>query len=187
LEKFQSKYRIASNRYSNWDYSSHAAYFITINTKYRTPCFGEIIDGAMRLNALGEIVENEWQKTPIIRPDMNLELGTFVVMPDHFHGIIIVGENQYNTNSPNIRRDGMHAVSTNIGGQFGPQSKNLGSIIRGFKSAVTTNARKLGDIEFNWQERFHDRIIRDHEEFYGIEHYISDNPRKWFKTMFDQK
>ncbi len=114
---------------------------------------------------------------------MNLELGAFVVMPDHFHGIIIIGKNIYNSTPPlDICRDGMHAVSTNVQwrhNQFGPQSKNLGSIIRGFKSAVTTNTRKLGDTHFNWQERFYDRVIRDRDEWNRIENYILNNPSKW--------
>ena len=51
----------------------------------------------MALNALGEIVKIEWLQTPKIRPDMNLTIDKFIVMPNHFYGIIIVGENQYNS------------------------------------------------------------------------------------------
>ena len=49
--------------------------------------------------------------------------GEFVVMPNHIHGIIIIGENQYNSDDlvralgidedTNARRDVMHHVSTN--------------------------------------------------------------------------
>ena len=58
--------------------------------------FGNIKDGIMILSRLGEIAENEWLKTPTLRPDMNLELDPFVVMPNHVHGIIISGKNKYN-------------------------------------------------------------------------------------------
>jgi REP element-mobilizing transposase RayT len=108
----------------------------------------------MELNEFGQLVEIEWLKTIELRPDMNLELGNFVVMPNHFHAIIIIGENEFNLNiiqTPN---------------KFGPQSKNLVSIIRGFKSAVTTNAKITGIINFAWQDRYHDHIIRNHSKLY---------------------
>jgi REP element-mobilizing transposase RayT len=78
---------------------------------------------------LGKIAEMEWIKTPELRPDMKLELGEFVVMPNHFHAIIIIGENKYNMKTDSKRVN-----------KFAPQSNNLSSIIRGFKSSVTTNA-----------------------------------------------
>ena len=92
---------------------------------------------AMRLSEIGKIVESEWIKTPVIRPDMNLKLGAFVVMPNHFHAIIMIGENQYNRERGVVSRDG---GGTAVGTQspqnrFGPQSKNLASILRGFKSS----------------------------------------------------
>ena len=61
--------------------------------------------------------------------------------------------------------------------KFGRQRKNLGSIIRGYKSAVTTQARKNG-IEFNWQNLFHEHIIRSQSDFHRISHYILKNPEK---------
>ncbi len=118
--------------------------------------FGEIENDEMVLNELGLIVNTEWEKTLEIRPDMNLELGEFITMPNHFHAIIMIGENKFNKRGNG--RDAMHRVSTATN-KFGPQSKNLGSIMRGFKSAVTTASKKL-NIEFGWQARFHDHIIR---------------------------
>lgn len=50
----------------------------------------------MNLSGIGKIVETEWLKTIDIRRDMNLELCEFVVMPNHFHGVIIINENEYN-------------------------------------------------------------------------------------------
>jgi hypothetical protein len=83
-EKFRNKYRIASARLQTWDYSSNAAYFITLCTRNRKHFFGTIANGEMQLNAIGKIVETEWINTPAIRPYMNLELDEFVVMPNHF-------------------------------------------------------------------------------------------------------
>ncbi len=50
----------------------------------------------MILNEIGKMADLEWIKTIDIWPDMNLELGVFVVKPDHFHAIIIINENEFN-------------------------------------------------------------------------------------------
>jgi putative transposase len=186
MDKFKNKYRIPSARLQNWNYGSPGSYFITICTKDRQHYFGEIKDGKMILNELGLIANAEWEKTKLIRPDMNLELGEYVVMPNHFHGIIIIGGNNngdYNrTNDMNLSgigyRTGIDIHNTTTKNKFGPQSKNLGSIIRGFKSSVTTFARK-NNIAFDWQERFHDHVIRDPGEYSRISNYIKANPANW--------
>ena len=85
---FKDKYRIESIRLPGYDYSQPGAYFITICTHNRQCLFGEIVNGEMILNEFGELVKNEWQKTGIIRPNINID--TFVVMPNHLHGIIII-------------------------------------------------------------------------------------------------
>jgi hypothetical protein len=72
----------------------------------------------------------------------------------------------------------MHRVSTGPKISFGPQSENLGSIIRGFKTAVTTLARKIG-LDFALQARYHDYIIRDKAEHQGIKTYFRDDPKNW--------
>ena len=56
------------------------------------------MDGEMVLSDIGEIVNTEWLKTFEMRPDMNLYMGEYVIMPNHFHAIIDIGENKYNTN-----------------------------------------------------------------------------------------
>jgi putative transposase len=189
-EKYQNKYRIPSARLQRWNYSWAGAYFITICTKYRLHYFGEIKNGKMMLNEIGEMVQNEWMLTPIIRPDMNLDLGEFVVMPNHFHGILIIGENKFNGNGGN-GTDAMHCVCTPspsstptvTTNQFGPQRKNMASIIRGFKSSVTKNARIINP-DFAWQPRFYDHIIRDDKSFNNISNYIIKNPEHWDKDTF---
>ncbi|KAB1154099.1 transposase [Flavobacterium luteum] len=187
MAKFKNKYRIESTRLKNWDYSRQAAYFITICTANREHFFGKTENEEIILSLIGSIVEQEWIKTPDIRPDMNLELGEFVVMPNHFHGIIFIGNNEFNSDRDAMCRDAMHGVSTNgiYKNEFGPQSKNLSSILRGFKSAVTIQARKINP-EFGWQSRFHDQIIRNTKSFDAISQYIIDNPKKWVDDEFNK-
>lgn len=193
---FNNKYRIPSARLQNWNYANEAMYFVTICIKNRENYFGEILDAILQPIELGKIAQSEWYKSIEMRPDMNLELGEFVVMPNHIHGIIMIGENEYNTpmdtSLDTLRRDAMHCVSTTdisnatttkYKNQFAPQTKNLSSIIRGYKSAVTTYARKNG-IEFDWQPRFHDHIIRSMDDYHRISNYIINNPAKWQEDKF---
>lgn len=200
-KKFRNKYRIESTRLQIWDYKWCGQYFVTINIRGRACFFGEIIDGEMILSEMGKIAKSEWLKSPEIRPDMNIELDEYQVMPNHVHGIIRIGKNEYNeSNGGNVSDcngrdtmhfgDTMHGVSatnlsdpneksTNTGkNKFGPQIKNLSSIIRGFKSAVTTDARKI-DPDFGWQSRFHDQIIRDERSLNNLRKYIQENPKNW--------
>jgi REP element-mobilizing transposase RayT len=222
-EKFNNLYRIPSARLESFDYGSAGMYFITICTKNRKQFFGNINKDVLNLSELGSVVNSEWLKSPEIRSDMNIKLGEFVVMPNHFHAVLTIGGNNYNThniskvadllrntdckkegnpvcnncgylvccgNCDGIRRDAMHCVSTittktdiamktaNVGNAFQAQSKNLAAIIRGFKSAVTTYARK-NDIAFNWQPRYHDHIIRSAADYDRISQYILNNPKNW--------
>lgn len=193
---FNNKYRIPSARLQHWNYANEAMYFVTICTKNRVNYFGEIIDTppALQPTEIGKIAHSEWYKSVELRPDMNLELGEFVVMPNHIHGIVIIGANEYNARMGidtgiGMGRGAMHRVSTHTDthtvykNQFAPQSKNLASIMRGYKSAVTTYARKCG-IEFDWQPLFHDHIIRSIDDYHRISNYIIKNPAKWLEDKF---
>jgi len=185
MDKFKNKYRITSARAQWWDYSGSGIYFITICTKNKVNYFGKIKNGVFQPNLIGEIVKTEWLKTLELRSNMNLELGEFVIMPNHLHGILIIGQNEFNSGSG---RDTMHRVSmenSEFKNQFGSQTKNLASIIRGYKSAITTYARKNG-IEFNWQPGFHEHIVRSEEDLNRITEYIINNPVKWEDDQFYQ-
>jgi putative transposase len=65
-----------------------------------------------------------------------------------------------------------------IKNKFGPQSRNLASIVRGFKIGVTKHA-KSSATNFSWQTRFHDHILRDTESLHKITEYIVNNPKNW--------
>ena len=87
-DKFQDKYRIPSARLPNWDYGWNAMYFVTICTVHRECYFGNITDGKMGLSEIGEIAHRYWHEIPNHFPFV--ELGEFVIMPNHVHGIIII-------------------------------------------------------------------------------------------------
>ncbi|MFK7756464.1 MAG: transposase, partial [Flavobacteriales bacterium] len=116
-----------SIRLEGYDYSSQGAYFITLCCRNREHLFGEIINGSMELNQLGKIIEEEWMKTIEIRS--HISLGEWIVMPNHFHGIIHI-EKDLGQNPEHI-------------GKFRSPSQTIGAIIRGFKGATTKRIKKL--------------------------------------------
>ena len=88
MDKYKNKYRNETIRAQWWDYSGNGAYFITICTKNREHYFGEIIKGKMKLSGTGVIAHLMWQEIP--NHSKHVELGEFVVMPNHVHGILIL-------------------------------------------------------------------------------------------------
>jgi putative transposase len=177
---YRNQYRSESTRLQGYNYAGAGSYFVTIVTKDRIQYFGSVLNGEMVLTQLGIFLQNQWLNTPGYRPDMNILLDEFVVMPDHFHAIVVIGDNKFNTHgkisNSTLNKDDNNHYSN----KFGPQSKNLASVIRGLKSKVTTYARK-NNLEFAWQNRFYDRIIRSEKELIRIRKYIIDNPSKWTK------
>ncbi len=131
-----------------------------------------------------------WQEIPNHFPFVRLD--EFVIMPNHIHGIIIIYKSEDEINKQNIDNitigDAKFVVETqNLASlqmpsspcaKFGPQSKKITSIIRGFKIGVTKYTVK-NNISFKWQPRFYDHIIRDERDLNRIRKYIKNNPGKW--------
>jgi len=169
---FKGKYRIESTRLSGWDYTSAGWYFVTICTRNSVCSFGDIIDGNMYLSPIGEIVAEEWQKTPHIRP--NVMLDEWVTMPNHLHGIIVIAPVE----------TARWAVSTT---RTPPRLKagSLGAIIGQIKSVCTKRIWAAGYTGFAWQTRFYDHIIRNETSLNRIRRYIVNNPAKWEEDKYN--
>ena len=101
--KFKNKYRTTSSRLQSWDYGWSGAYFITICTQQKKNCFGEIADNRMQLTQVGVLADRFMIE--IIHHAKNIKLDRYIVMPNHVHAILIIG------NTPN-RRDKACLVST---------------------------------------------------------------------------
>jgi REP element-mobilizing transposase RayT len=161
----RDKHRRRSIRLRGYDYGRAGAYFVTLCAHDRASLFGEIVDGVMRLNDLGRVVDSEWLKTPRMRPQV--ELDEYIVMPNHFHAILVVvdmgrGVLPY---APTLRSP----------------SRTVGAIVRGFKSAVT---KRINQIRRTpglpvWQRNYYEHVIRNEGELTRIREYIVDNPSQW--------
>ncbi|MGQ0663027.1 MAG: transposase [Pseudomonadota bacterium] len=139
-------------RLPHHDYAQPGAYFVTICSAERACLFGEIIDGTMRLNALGFIVEDAWRDLP--QHYEHLRLDEFVVMPNHLHGVLAMDE-----------------------GVAFP----VPEFVRAFKtfSARRINTRRNTPGAPVWQRSYHDHVVRDEAELARIREYIRNNPIKW--------
>ena len=206
--KFQNKYRIPSVRLQTWDYSNNGAYFITICTQNREHFFGNIKNGIMQLSENGKFAALFWYEIPNHFP--MVELGNFVVMPNHIHGILTMNHpvetrfiasdnNDEMNNSQFIASynydDDNNSNQTRLiaslqgknGGFSGDKNPMIGNsiskIIRWYKGRCSFECRKINP-NFGWQSRFHDHIIRNSRSFDNIQDYIEQNPLKWDEDRF---
>lgn len=166
MEKFKNKYRTQTTRLKGWDYTSAAFYYITICTHERKNFFGNIDkhEPCVRLTILGRMANRFWEDIPEHFPFVTVD--AFIVMPNHVHGLIQFDALE-TRGEPNA---------------FGSQSKNLASIIRGFKGAVQTFAT-LNRMPFKWQGSYHCNIVKSQKRVDIIRNYIKMNPEKWINKM----
>jgi putative transposase len=170
-----NKHHRRSIRLPSWDYRWPGTYFVTVCTHRRTPLFGDVVDGRMRVSAFGRVVVEEWYRTEQMRA--NVALDAFVVMPDHIHGIVIITEASTDARRVTARRD-----PTRSNRQFGhPQPGSLPTIVGAFKSAATKRINRMRGTPGApvWQRNYWERIVRDEDEMNAIRQYITDNPARW--------
>ena len=173
-----------SIRLKGYDYSLSGFYFITICCYQRQCLFGEIIDSQIKLNNLGELVKEEWLKSAEIRKE--IKLGEFVIMPNHFHGIVIIDRNAGTINLGANGRSPLQKIhhSSEIQSSKQPISmkpKSLSSLIAGFKSATTKKINMIRETPQNpvWQRNYYDNIIINDESLDKIREYVQNNPLSW--------
>jgi putative transposase len=114
-----------SIRLNGYDYSQDGAYFITVCTHNREFLFGGIVDGKMAMNNAGRMAKKCWFDIPIHFPHVALD--TFIIMPNHIHGVLVITETVGAKNFSPLQS----------GRQPRGTSKTIGSVIRGFKIGVT--------------------------------------------------
>lgn len=190
--RWQNKYRIESVRAIWHDYDG-GIYFITICTKYREHFFGEIRDGEMVLSEIGGYAAEQFQNVSTHYPYAEIPL--FTIMPNHVHAIVVVSAcrdvaRNVSSMEPNHSKgDVARYVSTNGNeknehmAERSPKQGSLAVIVRGIKSSVTKYANENA-LDFAWQPRFHDHIIRDNSEMNSITSYIENNVANWVDDEF---
>ena len=171
-----------SIRIAGADYTEPVAYFLTICAADRGNIFGRIEDGRAVLSALGETVRACWVQIPDHFAAATIK--EFVVMPNHFHGIVALGVS------------GRYQAALGVGARYivpsdttartperfqKPVKGSIPTIVRTFKAAVTRDARK--NLRFGsgriWQSNYFEHVLRDDEEYAKATRYILENPARW--------
>ncbi len=144
-----------SPRLAEYDYANIGYYFVTVCVQDRTCRFGEIVDDTMRLNSAGRMIESEWLALP--QRFEHVELDSFVVMPNHIHGIIDL-----------------------------EKRITLSRVMQVFKSVSTNKyicgVKQHGWEKFEgtlWQRSFYDHVIRNNKDLFRVQEYILNNPLSW--------
>ncbi len=134
---------------------------------------GKIINCQMQLSAMGQIADEHWRLIPDHFP--HAELGAYVVMPNHVHGIIIIHDRS--DASASERRGTIYRAPTE---QFQkPAPGSIPTIIRTYKASVTRRIQKESNSMGIWQRNYHEHIIRNDEEYNRIHLYIEANVANW--------
>jgi REP element-mobilizing transposase RayT len=164
---------VESARLDGWDYSGRGWYFVTICTRGKQCHLGSAVNGQIVLSQAGSIAENEIRH---IRDHYsNVILDKFVIMPNHVHAILVIeGDHVY---SPAVVRrhagDGASPVST--------KRPVLGDIVGGYKAGVSRFCRAAGIVDFGWQARFYEHILRSNAAVHAVRDYIDKNPENWLE------
>ncbi|HEX9662732.1 MAG TPA: transposase [Candidatus Binatia bacterium] len=164
------KHRRRSIRLKGYDFGQAGAYFVTVCTQGRA-CLLGVVNGEMQVNNAGRMVQASWDELP--RRFAGMRVDGFVVMPNHIHGIIMVGaqfiaphDMQQNV-FENPRQGAMNRAPT------------LGEIVRAFKAVSTRAIRQTTNPTFAWQRNYYEHVIRDDDSLNRIRQYILDNPARW--------
>lgn len=163
-----------SMRMQGYDYTQSGAYFVTICTQGRTCLFGDLSGEETRLNDAGEMIERWWLE--LANKFQSVEIDEYVVMPNHFHGIILlVGANL--CVCPDDR--GVGATGAHAGAP-------LPAVVRWFKTMSTNDyIRRVKDSGWPpfagrmWQRNYYEHVIRNDKQLDRVRKYIQDNPAKW--------
>ena len=157
-----------SLRLKGHSYIEGGAYFITVCTYWRRCILGEIRDDEMHLNDLGVAVAQAWRATPDHFPLVQND--AFVVMPNHIHGLLLIGHGVGAKHASPLHHPPRGALSGSVP-----------AIVQSFKSAATRSAHLSGIVHEDgiWQRGFHDRVVRNEGELNRIRAYIDENPLRW--------
>ena len=144
-----------SIRIKEYDYSQAGAYFVTICIQDRINLLGKIVNDVMALNDAGKMVNEQWLELSLRYPSIKLD--NYVIMPNHFHGIIIID-----------------------------QPISLSKIIGAFKSIRThcyihgiKNSHWAAFRNTLWQRNYYEHIIRSETQLRKIRDYVENNPKTW--------
>jgi putative transposase len=149
------------------DYSLAGGYFVTICASGRGEGFGAVEEGEVVLNDSGKMLQQCWREIPEHFPAVTTN--EYIILPDHFHGIIFITEIDVGATHTSPLRNKDQKKQT-----------ALGTIIGSFKSAASKKLYRcrLAPGQKLWQRGYFDRINRYEDESNRIRDYLLHNAIK---------
>ena len=160
---------------AKWIDYNEGTYFITVCTHEKIHSFGEIINGEMQLSSIGAFLHNELAHVNMHHKHIDVPL--FVVMPNHFHALVTV-----NSHPDTNRR--VSTIETRIDTRLTDQGSPLLSVYLGSLKAAVTRYAHSCNLNFKWQPRYHDHLIRSWDDCNMIIRYIEENVARWAYDCF---
>jgi len=180
MTKFDpQKHHRRSIRLKGYDYSQVGAYYVTIVAWRRECLFGEVVNGEMELSKFGLVAKQQWEKLPKRFP--NIELGAYMIMPNHMHGIIEVTGGRGTAETPN-NPEGESSRRAPTREQFQkPVKGSIPTIVRSYKSSVSYRISLMrgSDSVPVWQRNYYEHISRNEKDLQNKTDYINANPLLW--------
>ena len=157
-----------------FDYTSVGAYFLTLVAFKRICHFGEMEGDEVRLNPVGELAAGVWRELPTWFP--RLKLDSFIVMPNHMHGILVLEGLARAKHPPQADASPLPGSRSK-----GTDAGSVSAIVQTLKALSTRRVHRLpGRAGLRlWQRGFYDHVVRDEEELNRIRTYIEQNPLRW--------
>ncbi|MCQ2288757.1 MAG: transposase [Muribaculaceae bacterium] len=165
---------------AKWSKYAGGLFFVTIVTRDRRHFFGKISNGVMHLYPSGQIAKAAVLEIENLYP--YCKLLNHVVMPNHIHLVIFIDEKLLPHEKRNL--DVVNGASN----QENKATKCvswLSVVIGHLKSFISRKVHVSGH-EFNWQERYHDHIIRNMDDYLKISNYIDNNIKGWESDCFNK-
>ena len=188
------RHRRRSIRLKGYDYTQAGAYFITICTQDRECVLGTVSDGIVRVNDAGRMAQLVWNEMPAHYP--GVELDTFIVMPNHLHGIVVLVGAALR-GRPDLEERGRErpgqaqgpaptGVSAVGDSGVAHAGMSLGDVVHRFKTMTTKRyadgVKRSGWRAFRgrlWQRNYYDHIVRNERDLDRVREYIANNPAQW--------
>ena len=202
---YQNKYRIESNRWQFWNYSAPGSYFLTVCVQGRNRILGRIENSKIKLSNAGIIVSDHFKEIQTYHK--RIVLDEWVIMPNHFHCIITLGDigfdNGVSVIGDDIVVDQIHefdlqrrinqptkTITENHIKQYRALRRKMliPKIIGKLKMQTSKQINILNNTagNKNWQSDYHDHVIRSSSEHQRIKQYIKNNPIHWKGDTFNK-
>ena len=173
------KHHRRSIRLAAYDYSQPGAYYVTIVTWQRDCLFGEVVNREMVLNKFGLVAKQEWERLTKRFP--KIELGSFIIMPNHMHGIIVITDGRGTAGRSTVEVIPIPRRAPTQEGFQKPVKGSVPTMIRSYKSAVAYRINLMRQLQGVpvWQRNYWEHIIRNQQDLQNKTDYIEANPMLW--------